>query len=52
MVAGLCHFVFSSFRGEKSPSENTRRNGAMRKGEKTKNAMQKDEITPCNKMKL
>ena len=47
MVAGLCHFVFSSFRpeitprekrkDEKTPREKTkRRNNAMRKDEKTK----------------
>ena len=38
VVAGLCYFVYSSFRDEKTPCErrnNARRKDAMRKNEKT-----------------
>ena len=42
MVAGLCHFVFSSFRPEITPCEKTKRRHAKRR---------KDEITPCEKTK-
>ena len=56
MVAGLCHVVFSSFRGERTPREKTkrrktpcektkRRNNTMRKDEKTKPATLKEEIS-------
>ena len=40
MVAGLCHFVLSYFRGEKMPREEAKRRHAKRKDEK--NAMRKD----------
>ena len=42
MVAGLCHFVFSSFRPEITPREKTKRR---------KDATRKDEITPCENTK-
>ena len=43
-VTGLCQFVFSSIRGEKTPREKTkRRKNALQKDEK--NAMRKDEKT-------
>ena len=45
MVAGLCRFVFSSFRGEKTPHQKTKRR------KKTHAKKRKDEITPCKKTK-
>ena len=40
LVAGLCHFVFLSFRGEKTKRRKT---GMQKK--------RKDEKTPCEKSK-
>ena len=50
MMAGLCHFVFPSFRGEKTPREKTKRRHAKRRhAKRRKDAMRKDEKTPREK---
>ena len=50
MVAGLCHFVFSVLRGEKTPRLKTKKT-LCEKTKRRKNAMRKEGIRPCEKTK-
>ena len=52
MVAGLCHFVFSTRKDNKTPCEKTKKKTPRKKTKRRNNAMRKDETQPRKKTKF